>query len=476
VNFSLLRKFVRRTGWVMVFPAAPLLLPAQESASASAPSGGPRLQWICSTESHPWAQQPDVKITPAAGNDPAASIIDPTTSFQRIDGFGGCFNELGWAALRGVGAAQRTEALKALFDPSGCGFTNCRMGIGANDFALKWYSFDETPGDFSMAHFSIARDRKILIPYIKAAMAYSPQLRIWGVPWSPPSWMKTNDSYKLGRFRMEPRYLSAYALYFSRYVQTYRREGIPVYAVHPQNEPTTGGINYPKCHWNGRNLRTFVRDYLVPQLRKDGVAVEVWMGTINDGKMKDFTRVFLDDPATNPLITGVGYQYGGQDDFAATHAEYPDKKMMQTETECYHGENSWKQGMTTFGQIVKDLGNFANGYDFWNLILNQKHTSTWHWKQISLLILDSATQQVTYNSDFYAMKHFAHFVREGAHRIGIQGGTGNVIGFRNPAGEIVVAFGNNTDVPVPLTLQLAGSSARLSVPPHSMNTAVLTGW
>jgi glucosylceramidase len=46
--------------------------------------------------------------------------------------------------------------------------------IGANDYALEWYRLDETEDDYAMSDFSVARDERILIPYIKAAMAIRP--------------------------------------------------------------------------------------------------------------------------------------------------------------------------------------------------------------------------------------------------------------------------------------------------------------
>jgi glucosylceramidase len=302
--------------------------------------------------------------------------------------------------------------------------------------------------------------------------------------------MKTNKSYKNGPFITDPKNLQAYALYFSKYVQAYRREGINVYAVHPQNEPAAASNAYPQCCWNGSNLNIFLRDYLVPQLRKDNVDVQVWLGTIDDGKMKDYTTPVLGDPTTNPLIAGVGYQYPGQGLFAATRARYPDKQLMQTETECYHGQNSWSQGMATFGHIAEDLNNSANSYDFWNMILNEKHTSTWNWTQNSLIILDAKTQKVIYNPDFYALKHFAHFVQPGAHRIDLKGkvfsgaqngnmretGSADFIAFQNPGGEVVLAVRNKATTPEKITLQLGHSMAPLGVPANSMNTVVLTNW
>jgi len=106
---------------------------------------------------------------------------------QTIDGWGGCFNELGWVALQSVSPDAREEVLRNLFEPGrGLNFTICRMPIGASDYATNWYSLDDTPGDFELKHFNLDRDRAILLPYIKAAMKYQPAAENVGSPWSPP--------------------------------------------------------------------------------------------------------------------------------------------------------------------------------------------------------------------------------------------------------------------------------------------------
>jgi len=432
-------------------------------------------RWVSSTEASPWQEMPTPAPTSTDFSSDHLVTVDLETRFQRIDGFGGCFNELGWDALLALDDTQRATALKALFDPAtGCGFTLGRMGMGANDFALEWYSFDETPGDFAMKDFSIARDKTHLIPYMKAAMKYQPNLAVWGTPWSPPTWMKTNGAYKGGRMKQDPQTLAAYAIYFSKYVQAYRAAGINLYAIHPQNEPLYNTGNYPQCAWSGTELDTFLRDYLLPQLKKDKVHVQVWLGTMVSGKLADFTDPVLADPVTGPQITGVGYQYGGQGAIAATHAKYPDKIMLQTETECYKGENTWTQAFTTFGKIATDLNNFANGYEFWNMILNEKSTSTWGWKQNSLLKIDTQKKQIIYNPEFYALKHFSHFVPPGSYRVAATGSpVKNLSAFITPKRELVVVFSNDTDNDLPISLYANARMTTITAPAKSMNTVVL---
>src|ERR1035437_2296068 len=193
---------------------ASLLLVCSSFAQTNAEPSSVR--WICSTEKSRWQEVPTTNTATAETN---SIKLDSQTIFQTIDGFGGCFNELGWEALVALPAEKREAALKELFSPEGANFTLCRAPLGANDFSLGWYSLDETPGDYEMKHFSIERNRECLIPYIKAAMKYHPRLGVWASPWCPPSWMTTNGRYRNGRMKGDPQTLRAYALYLSKFVQ-----------------------------------------------------------------------------------------------------------------------------------------------------------------------------------------------------------------------------------------------------------------
>ena len=63
--------------------------------------------------------------------------------------------------------------------------------------------------------------------------------------------MKTNDSLVGGRFKDDPRVYAAYAHYFVRFVQEYRRAGVPIDAVTLQNEPQ----NRNPSEYPGMDLR-----------------------------------------------------------------------------------------------------------------------------------------------------------------------------------------------------------------------------
>lgn len=288
-----------------------LLLVCLSLTQASAQTASsPNIRWLCSTEKARWQE---LAITnTAAATDTYAIKLDAATMFQTMDGFGGCFNELGWEALLAIPTERREAALKELFSPDGANFNLCRAPIGANDFSLGWYSLDETPDDYEMKHFSIERNREALIPYIKAAMKYQPKLGVWASPWCPPSWMTTNGRYRNGRMKGDAQTLAAYAIYFSKFVQSWRAEGVNLYAIYPQNEMGLNDGVYPQCAWSGADMNVFLRDHLLPQLKRDKVKVEVWLGTITSDKLGDYIDPVLGDAKTAAGITGVGLQYGGQ--------------------------------------------------------------------------------------------------------------------------------------------------------------------
>lgn len=390
-------------------------------------------EWVRSSPESQW-QTGRISISHVTGRAGSAIRVFPNRQQQVIDGFGGCFNELGWEALNLTDPASRAEIFKSLFDTiAGCRFNICRMPVGANDYAVDWYSYDETPGDFDMKNFSIERDRKRLIPYIRCAQAYYPNLRIWASPWCPPSWMKTNNNYACRpdtvndldekgageemhtQFRMEEKYLAAYALYFSKFITGYHKEGIDIYAVHVQNEPNSCQ-NFPSCIWEPAALADFIGKYLGPELEKNMLQTEIWLGTIERPQIGRIDAV-LTDTLAKKYIRGVGFQWAGKDAIPLVHTKYPGYKLMQTETECGDGSNDWKAAEHTFSLMKHYFNNGANAYMYWNMVLNESGKSQWGWKQNSMISVNSNTGKVTLNPEYFLMKHFSHFIIPGSYKI-----------------------------------------------------------
>ena len=309
------RQFVLLTVGLLCLP---VFLKAQSVTTVSS--------WISSSPEKTWEKLSTARIETASSNTVVDFEAFPKKLEQKIDGFGGCFNELGWEALKAVKPDQREQILKELFDKSsGCNFSICRMPIGANDYSVDWYSLNETMGDFEMKNFCISHDKQRLIPYIKSAQKYRPDLKVWASPWSPPSWLKINHHYactadarvndlsKEGQgvemttqFRMEPEYLKAYALYFRKFIEAYRKESIPIFAVHVQNEMNSCQV-FPSCVWRSEDLNTFIGKYLGPELKNTNT--ELWLGTVERPQFER-VNIMLSDPESSKYIKGVGFLGG----------------------------------------------------------------------------------------------------------------------------------------------------------------------
>ena len=433
--------------------------------------------WVLTTDQDRWVAQPTITGAARTGVPlPANSIVvDPQATDQPIVGWGGCFNELGWKALLTLGPGARASVLRALFAPEGDSLrlNLCRMPIGASDFALDGYSLDDTKDDYEMKDFSIDRDRKLLIPYIKSAMEYQPDLQVWASPWSPPGWMKDNGTYLGGKLRLEPRILQAYAQYFVRFVQAYQAEGIHLYAVHVQNEPVSDSI-YPTCPWKDpKPLGDFIRDYLGPAFNTNKVAAQIWLGTMSEDRMSWF-RTILDDLETAKYISGIGVQYNGRYISEALHLVYPQFPLIETETPCNNGQNNWQDAEHSFSYYSQFLEGGVQAYTLWNLVLDQTGLSSWGWRQNSPIVVDSQQQTVTYTPEFYLMKHFSYFVRPGAVRLKLAGSPKNALGFKNADGSVALVIANigpKAEAET-FTIQMGDEVITIPVPAHSFATII----
>jgi glucosylceramidase len=444
------------------------------------------IEWICSSPTATW-QADQLKTIPVNKTGDSVISVFPGKLQQKIDGFGGCFNELGWEALNYLPGEEKEKIFTSLFDTiAGCRFNLCRMPIGANDYSVDWYSYSPVKEDFAMDHFSLERDRLRLIPYIKKAKTYNPSIKIWASPWCPPEWMKTNNHYacrpdsvndlaESGRgeemknqFRMEPSYLAAYALYFSKFIREYKTEGIDIYAVHVQNEPNSCQ-NFPSCIWNPAGLATFIGEYLGPKFIKDGLDTEIWLGTIERPQIERIDTV-LNDPEAKKYIRGVGFQWAGQGAIPEVHKKYPGYKLMQTETECGDGSNDWKSAEHTFDLMKHYFKNGANAYMYWNMVLNETGKSQWGWKQNSMITIDSNTKLVKYNPEFYLMKHFSAYIKPGAYKI--ETSDENCIAFKNPGSVVIVYYNSGGEKKKDFVIDNIRFSAVLSE--KSFNTFKIT--
>jgi glucosylceramidase len=474
--------------------AAMALAAGRVGAAGSAPSGAASAagsQWVCTRAHAPWRTLDGIGIGPVGtdlfGLDVEVKLDDPQ---QTIDGFGGAFSEKGWQALQSVGARTRDAVLDALFAPGkGASFSVGRTPMGANDVARGWYSYDETDGDFALEHFSVDNDRDTLIPFIRAALARRPTMKIWASPWSPPTWMKTNRHYALvpawpgqpsnglkadqvghegqDYFIQEERYFEAYARYFRRYVEEYARAGVPISMVMPQNE-FNSAQPFPSCCWTPAGLARFI-----PHLGREmgALGVEIFFGTLERGN-PDLLAQVLRDPQAGPLIKGVGVQWAGKGALHDIHGRYPELPLWQSEQECGVGTNDWHYAHYTWGLMKQYFQNGARAWLYWNLVMPTGGMSGWGWPQNSLVTIDAKAGTYKLNDDYYLLAHASHFIEPGARRLTTTSffGYDNLLAFRNPDGQVIVLLQNDMAEPLRVRMKVGERLVSVQLPADSFNT------
>ena len=65
---------------------------------------------------------------------------------------------------------KKEEIIEAYFGDNGNKYSMARTHINSCDFSLENYAHCETPGDIDLKNFSISRNKKDLIPFIKDAL------------------------------------------------------------------------------------------------------------------------------------------------------------------------------------------------------------------------------------------------------------------------------------------------------------------
>jgi glucosylceramidase len=432
----------------------------------------------------------------------AANVtVNETQKYQKWLGFGGCFNEAGWEALKKVSAADRDLAMRLLFDENdGIGFTWGRIPIGASDYALTRYTLNETKDDTLMTNFSISHDKDYLIPYIKAAQAVKPNILFWGSAWTPPTWMKTGATdaagYDGGVMRNDPKYLRANALYTARFCEAYKAEGISIKAVYPQNEPGYTQY-YPSCGWgkyrkpdntdvNGTEyLSTYVGTYLGPTIKQRDPETDIWFGCLsNDVHAAEYWNGAKANAAQ--FIKGAGLQWNNSNLVpTVAGAGY---LVMQTEHQCGNypwlsakatspddanannflasmAPNNHAYGQESWGLITKWINAGVNIYCAWNMVLDTKGFNldiSRKWPQNALLAVDTLARTLKVTPTYYVFRHVAQYVDTGAVRLGVQGG--NAIAFRNPDGSIITILYNSNSSQAQTTVSVGGKKLQFNIP------------
>lgn len=422
-----------------------------------------------------WKEVPCVLEEPAQAK---IISIDTKERKQTMIGFGGAFTEASAYNLRRVSARVRSQVIKDYFDPvDGLGYSMGRVSIHGCDFSLGSYLYIRDHDD-TLASFDISRDQPIIDLIRDAEQRLGKKIKVLASPWTPPFWMKDNNSPIRGGHLL-PRYYSTYADYLVKFIQSYREKGINIDMITVQNEPAAVQ-RWDSCIYSPEEERDFVK-VLGNALEKAGLAdVRLLVWDHNRDIMIDRVKPIYADPVSRKYVWGTAFHWYDNEQFqevARHHDLFPDKHLLFTEG-CQ--ENGPHFGETAVGEryarnMIHDLRNYTEGYLDWNLVLDETGGPN-HVNNLcsAPIILKIWQEEIIKMPSYYYIGHFSRYIQPGAIQIG-SSGTDKLlyVAFQNPNGEMVLVVQNENNDSVNVKIHHVKEEVCLTIHGHSISTLIL---
>jgi len=421
--------------------------------------------------------------------------VDENVTYQSMEGFGASMTDSAGWLLNSSGLLTQTArntVMTKLFDPvNGIGVSFLRNPMGASDIARTLYTYDDNAADASnssLPNFSIAHDLVDVAPLTAQAKTLNPNLKVMGTPWSPPAWMKSNNS--LIRGSLLSQYYPHFATYFVKYIQAYAAQGIPINYISMQNEPncctTHPAMAYPGMDMTSTDAITILKNYLLPALASNNLTTKVLLHDFNWGDSAWVEPLLQDSTIRNSSqVAGVawhGYWPVNPSDYAeqtTIHDAYPPQQTFFTE----RSGGTWitNQIKQDFEDMVGVTRNWSKNFVKWSLALDQNHGPHYNGCGTCTALVtihngDAVSGQVDYTIEYYTMGHLSKFVIPGAVRIDSTDNTSvwNVA-FKNSDGSKVLIAFNDTTASQTFKVLWGGQSFNYTLPSYAGVTFTWTG-
>jgi glucosylceramidase len=444
---------------------------------------------------------------------PFVLTINPDEKFQTITGFGGAFTESSAYLLFKLSEANRKKIIDAYFSEDGANYSLTRTHINSCDFSLKQYAYAMVDDDKNLDHFSIEEDKKNnLIPMILNAKATSKEgFKIIASPWTSPPWMKDNKKWVGGK--LLPEYRDTWALYFSKYIDAYKKEGIDIWGLTVENEPHGNGNNWESMLYSPKEMTDFVQNFLGPKLEKDGWGnVKIFGYDQNRAGIKEWVDEMYKDANSSKYYSGTAIHWYEStyevfpEDLQYAHNKAPNKYLIQTEacvdSEVPHWKDDawyWSKEATDWGwdwasekekylhpkyapvnryavDIIGCLNNWVDGWIDWNMVLDTHGGPNWfkNWC-VAPVIVNPETDEVYFTPLYYVMSHFSKFMRPGAVKIGCKINDKDLLttAVKNPDGTIALVLFNPTENSRNIEIKINNITKLISINAKALQTVVI---
>jgi glucosylceramidase len=410
-------------------------------------------------------------------------IFNAATRYQVMDGFGASMTDSSATVItQDLTTAQRSQLMSDLFDPyAGIGLSFLRQPMGASDFSASGnYSYDDMPAgqnDPTLAKFSIAHDTVAIIPLLKQAVALNPKLEVVAVPWSSPAWMKSSATMNGGT--VPPANFPYLANYFVKFTQAYQGNGVPIYAVLPQNEPLYTTPSYPSTGMSAADQADFIGNFLGPALATAGLSSVKIIAYDHNWDHPEYAQTVLGDSRASQYVAGAAFHcYAGDPSGQLTvHNAYPDKDIWFTECSGtvgtgFAGDLKWNAENLLIGAVR----NYARGVSLWNIALDQnsgpKNGGCQNCRGLVTVNDSTVPATITYNVEYYLLGHLAKFVQPGAYRVESTSTPGAIetVAFLNPDGSKVLLALNAGTISSPFAVQQGSQRFYYTLPAGALAT------
>ena len=389
-------------------------------------------------------------------------------TYQEVIGFGGAFTDAATINIKSLSEGAQQNLINSYFAASGIGYTVGRIPMASCDYSKRVYSYDDHENDTDLNYFSLVdEDLHYKIPVIKAANEVSKTpIKLFGSPWSSPDWMKTNHNMSgKGSIKGQPGEIiyKAWAKYFVKFVQEYEKNGLQIWGLTAQNEPSDGFIaDFPfQCLGFSPELqRDFIAKDLGPALKQAGLE-RVKLMILDDQRvfLPYWAEKVLYDQSAAQYVSGIAvhwymdfivppealdrtYEQFGQN-FFMLNTEACEGDLLNKNRSVLLG--SWYRAERYLQDIMQDLRHKVSGWVDWNIALDMSGGPNWrNGANDSPIIINAARNEFYKQPMFYAMGHFSKFVVPGSKMVHIHNKPKDIdmIAFLRPDNSVVSVLGN----------------------------------
>jgi glucosylceramidase len=407
-------------------------------------------------------------ISFSTGVSPNVISLHPQTQYQTMDGFGAALTGASCYNILKMQPAARAAFIKEIFDTvDGLGYSYIRVSVGCSDFSFGEFTCWDNQGPLE-SNFALDDESiNYVIPVIKEALAYNPNIKILASVWTPPRWMKVSakggssphNSWTGGH--LNTAHYDNYAAYLIKWIRAYQAKCIPIYSLTVQNEPLNAGNSASMLmYWDEQ--RDFIKNALGQKLQQAGLNTKIYVFDHNfnyDDKtdQEDYPIKIYNDPDAAKYIAGAAYHnYGGSsEELNDIHSQRPDKELIFSETSIGTWTGEYDDPPNAFlnrmGDGIDFVSKWCKAVIVWNLMLDENrgpHGSDGACTTCYGVVDISDNYSTLHrNSHYYEIGHLSKVIKSGAVRISADGYSASGLqyqAFKNPDGSYAMVILNKS--------------------------------